>query len=167
MALNGSFWTHRKFVVQISSKKMKSLCNRWVFVRNCDTLKVIVQFVHEVHPVFAVTLSTFLHTLCGWNDDTLWSFNLFKVHFVVVFTFTVIYSENKWVNASKIANYVRKGWKLMTWIWIVHLNAKNVRSCTKLLKYWIAGVTDEFLSKTLILRKRLSSLYMKCIQFLP
>ena len=33
--------------------------------------------------------------------------------------------QNKSVNASKIANYVRKGWKLMTWIWIVHLNAKK------------------------------------------
>jgi len=75
-------------------------------------------------------------------------------------------SENKSVNASTIANYIRKGWKLMTWIWIVHLNAKKVQSCTKLLKYWIAGVTDEFWSTTLILRKRLASLYTKCIQFL-
>ena len=75
-------------------------------------------------------------------------------------------SQNKSVNASKIANYVRKGWKLMTWIWIVHLNAEKVRSLNKLLKYWIAGVTDEFSSETLILRKRLSSLYTKCTQFL-
>ena len=76
-------------------------------------------------------------------------------------------SENKSVNAPKIANYVRKGWKLMTWIWIVHLNAKKARSCTKLLKYWITGGIDEFLSEGLILPKRLSSLYTKCIQFLP
>ena len=47
------------------------------------------------------------------------------------------------------------------------LDAKTVRSCNKLLKFWIAGVTDEFSSETLILRKRLSSLYTKCIQFLP
>ena len=47
------------------------------------------------------------------------------------------------------------------------LNAKNVRSCNKLLKFWIAAVTDEFSSEPLILRKRLSSLYTKCIQFLP
>ena len=55
----------------------------------------------------------------------------------------------------------------MTWILILHLNAKEVLSCTKLLKYWIAGVTDEFSSETLILPKRLSSLYTKCVQFLP
>ena len=34
-------------------------------------------------------------------------------------------------------------------------------------KKWNPFVTDEFSSKTLILRKRLSVLYMKCIQFLP
>ena len=33
-------------------KKLKSLCNRRVFVRNPDTSKEIVQFVYEVHPVF-------------------------------------------------------------------------------------------------------------------
>ena len=34
---------------------MKSLCNRWVSGWNPDTLKEIVRFVHEVHPVFADT----------------------------------------------------------------------------------------------------------------
>ena len=47
------------------------------------------------------------------------------------------------------------------------LDTKNVRSCNNLLKFWIAGVTDEFSSETLILRKRLSIFYTKCIQFLP
>ena len=46
------------------------------------------------------------------------------------------------------------------------LDPKNVWSCNKLLKFWIARVTDEFSSETLILRKRLSSLHTKCIQFL-
>ena len=55
---------------------MKSLCNRRVSGWNPNTLKEIVRFVHEVHPVFAVTLSTFLHMLCGWNDDTMPTFNL-------------------------------------------------------------------------------------------
>ena len=32
-------------------KKMKSLCNRRVSVRNPDTSKEIVHFVHEVHPI--------------------------------------------------------------------------------------------------------------------
>ena len=72
-------------------------------------------------------------------------------------------AQNKSVNELKIVNYVTKGWKLMTWLWMVHAERKNVRSCNKLLKFWIAGVTDEFSSETLILRKRLSSLHTKCI----
>ena len=79
VALNGAFWTHK---VRSSNKfkKMKSLCNRRVSVWNLDTLKEIVRFVHEVHPVFVVSLSTFLNMLCGWNDDTMPTFNLFRVH---------------------------------------------------------------------------------------
>src|SRR3954465_6348710 len=44
------------------------------------SLKEMVQFVHEVYPVFAVILSTFAHMLCQSNDDTLPSFNLFWGH---------------------------------------------------------------------------------------
>ena len=80
VALNGAFWTHKTSGVQIRFKKMKSLCNRRVSGWNPDTLKEIVRFVHEVHPVFAVTLSTFLHMLCGWNDDIMPTFDLFRVH---------------------------------------------------------------------------------------
>ena len=80
VALNGAFWTHKKLGVQISLKKWNPLYNRRVSVWNPDTSKEIVRFVHEVHPVFAVTLSTFLHMLCGWNDDTMPTFNLFRVH---------------------------------------------------------------------------------------
>ena len=58
--------------------------------QNPDTSKEIIQFVHEVRPVFAVTLSTLLHMLYGWNDDTMPSFDIFRVHFVVIFNFTVI-----------------------------------------------------------------------------
>ena len=80
VALNGGYWTHKKSGGVITLKKMKCLWYRRVFVRNPDTSKEIVRFVHEVHPVFAVTLSTFLHMLCGWNDDTMPSFDFFRVH---------------------------------------------------------------------------------------
>ena len=145
---------------------MNCRCNRWVFVWNPDTSKEIVKFVCEVHPVFSMTLSTFLHMLCGMMIPC--QVSTFLEFILKCFPISRLFSsQNKSVNASKIANYVRKGWKLMTWILIVHLNAEKVWSCSKLLKYWIAGVPDEFASKTLILRKRLSSLYTKCIQFLP
>ena len=80
VALNGAFRTQKNYGVQISSKKMKSLCNRRVSVWNPDTSKEIVHFVHEVHPVLAITLSTFLHMLCGWNDDTMPTLTLYRVH---------------------------------------------------------------------------------------
>ena len=57
VALNGAYWMQKKFWVKICS--LKSLCKRCVFVRNPDTSNEIVQFVHEVHPVFPVTLSNF------------------------------------------------------------------------------------------------------------
>ena len=79
MAFIGAFCTHKNYGVQISSK-IKSFCNRRVSVWNPDSSKEIVRSVHEVHPVFAVSLSTFLHMLCGWNDDTMPTFNLFRVH---------------------------------------------------------------------------------------
>ena len=34
-------------------------------------------------------------------------------------------AQNKSVNALKIANYVTKGWKLMTWLWILHAECKK------------------------------------------
>ena len=112
-------WSSNKF------KKMKSLCNRRVSVWNPDTSKEIVRFVHEVHPVFAVSLSTFLHMLCGWNDDTMPTFNLFRVH-LQCFSISGSYSSKKSVNAWKIANEVRKGWKLTTWLWMVHTERTKI-----------------------------------------
>ena len=50
---------HRKTRSSNKFKKMKSLCNRRVSVWNPDTSREIVRFVHEVHPVFVVALSTF------------------------------------------------------------------------------------------------------------
>ena len=47
------------------------------------------------------------------------------------------------------------------------LNAKIGWSSKKFKKHWSASVTDEFSSETLILRKRLSSLYTRCVQFSP
>ena len=99
--------------------KMKSLCNRRVSGWNPDTLKEIVRFVHEVHPVFAVTLSTFLHMLCGWNDDIMPTFNIFRVHFKC-FSILGTSSSKKKVNARRIPNEVRNCWHFVMCLWMVH-----------------------------------------------
>ena len=113
---------------------MKCLCDRCVFVRPPDTSKAIVHFVHEVHPVFAVTLSTFLHMLCGWNYDTMLTFNIFWVHLKCL-SISGSFSSKKSVNAWKIANEVTKG--LKNWWcgfeWCI-LNTQKVRSSNKFLK---------------------------------
>ena len=124
VGLNGAFWAQKNYAVQISSKKMKSLCYRQVSIWNPDTSKEIVRFVHEVHPVFAVTLSSFLHMLCGWNDDTMPSFVLFRVH-LKWFSISGSYSSKYSVNAWKITNEVRKGWKLMMWLWMVNFEHRK------------------------------------------
>ena len=111
-------WSSNKF------QKMKSLCNRRVSVCNPDTSNEIVHFIHEVHLVFAVSLSNFLHMLCGWNDDTMPTFNLFIVH-LKCFSISGFYSSKKSVNAWKITNEVRKGWKLMMWLWMVHFEHRK------------------------------------------
>ena len=55
----------KKVVSWNKLRKIKCLCNRWVFVWNHCTLKEMVQFVHEVHPVFSVILSTFYKCYVG------------------------------------------------------------------------------------------------------
>ena len=75
-------------------------------------------------------------------------------------------AQNKSVNALKIVNYVRKGWKLTTSLWMLHTERKKVWSSNKFkkMKY---PCNRRVLVRNLILRKRLSSLYTKCVQFLP
>ena len=76
-------------------------------------------------------------------------------------------AENKSVNAWKIANKVRKGWNFSMWLWMLHVWCKKNSWIELILEKWNAFETDEFLSETLVLWKRWSSLYTKCIQFLP
>ena len=145
---------------------MKSLCNRRVSVWNPDTLKEIVRFVHEVHLVFAVTLSTFLHMLCGSNDDTIPTFNLFRVH-LKCFSISGSFSSKKSVNAWKNSKWSQKWLKiddvaLNGAFWTQKKTVVQISS-----KKWNPFVTDEFSSEILVPRKRLSVLYTKCIQFLP
>ena len=75
-------------------------------------------------------------------------------------------AENKSVNAWKIANEVRKGWNSVCCFECCMLDGKKVLIWNKLRK-WNVFVTDEFSFETLVLWKRWSSLYTKCIQFLP
>ena len=145
---------------------MKCPCNRWVLVKIPNTSKEIMQFVHEVRPVFAVTLYTLLHMLCGWNDDTMPSFEIFRVHFVVILNFTVISLSKKIGKWLKISKWCQKVLKIDDVALNGAYETQKKSGAVISLKKWSAGVTDEFSSETLILRKILPSLYTKCVQFL-
>src|SRR4051812_7712408 len=79
-------------------KKMKCLCNCLHFALTISTSKEMVQFVHEVHPVFAVTLSNFAHMLCGSNDDTC-QVSTFSDFICTAFQFQGHLAQNKSLNA--------------------------------------------------------------------
>ena len=69
-------------------------------------------------------------------------------------------TEKQQMMSERVGNW----WRRFEWC---ILNAKIGWSSNKFKKHWSARVTNEFSSGTLILRKRLSSLYMRCIQFSP
>ena len=69
-------------------------------------------------------------------------------------------TEKQQMMSERVGNW----WRRFEWF---ILNAKIGWSSNKFKKHWSARVTDEFSSETLILRKRLSSLYTRWVQFLP
>ena len=69
-------------------------------------------------------------------------------------------TEKQQMMSERVGNW----WRRFEWC---ILNAKIGWSSNKFKKHWSARVTDEFSSETLILRKRLSSLYTRCAQFSP
>ena len=106
-------------------RKMKCLYNRWVFVRNPCTLKEMVQFVHEVHPVFAVNplnFCTHVMWVKWWYHA---KFRPFLSSGYSPFQFQGHLTENKSLNAWKIGNEVRKGWNFRMWLWMLHLGCKE------------------------------------------
>ena len=69
-------------------------------------------------------------------------------------------TEKQQMMSERVGNW----WRCFEWCIV---NAKIGWSSNKFKKHWSARVTDEFSSETLIIRKRLSSLYTRCLQFLP
>ena len=79
----------------------------------------------SVHPVFAVILSTFAHMLYGSNDD------IMQVSTISQFSCSAFQlqghlTQNKSLNAWKIANEVREGWNLSMWLWMLHVGCKKI-----------------------------------------
>ena len=126
VALNVACWMEKKSWVEINLEKWNAFVTDEF---SSETLvlwkRSMVQFVHEVHPVFAVILPTFAHMLCGSNDDTMPTFNHFWVQVVALFQFQGHLAEYKSLNAWKIPNDVRKGWNFSMWLWMLHVGCKK------------------------------------------
>ena len=54
-----------------------------------------------------------------------WQVSTFLEFIRSAFQFQGYLAQDKSVNAWKMANDVRKGWKFMTWLWMVHTERKK------------------------------------------
>ena len=71
-----------------------------------------------------------------------------------------------WLRRNKEMTQAKKKWRLS--LHNYYDDAFDLEyHCSYMWRNKMHFVTDEFFSETLILQKRLSTLYMKCIQFLP
>ena len=105
-------------------RKLKCLWNRWVFVWNPRSFNEMVQFVHEMHPVFAVILSTFAQMLCG-SEMIPCQVSTFSEFSCSAFQLQGHLAKNKSLNAWKIANEVIKAWNFSMWLWMLHVGCKT------------------------------------------
>ena len=123
-------------------------------------------------PVCTRSTSSFCRNPLNFCTHVMWvkwwyhaKFHPFLSSICSAFQFQRHLAQNKSLSVWKIANEVRKGWNFSMWLWMLHVVCKKVLSWNKLEK-WNVFVTNEFSCETLVLWKRWSSLYMKCIQFL-
>ena len=127
-ALNGSFWTQKKSGVQISSRKwnpfvtdefssetlilrkrLSILFTKCIHLLRGPSQLFSTCYVGEI--MIPCQLSTFSEIICTASQFS-WSF-----------------SSKIWVNARKRPSVVRNGWKLLTWLWMVHFeHTKSLES---------------------------------------
>ena len=130
----------------------------WYFERDC--------------PFCTRSASSFLRNPLNFLAQAMWvkwwyhaNFQLFQSSFVPLFNLMghLAQKRSKWMKNTK---WSQKGLNtddvaLNGSFWTHKKSGVQISS-----KKWNTFVTDEFSSETLILRKRLSVLYTKCIQFL-
>ena len=131
----------------------------WYFERDCP-------FCTRSASSFCRNPLNFLHIICGWNDDTMPTFNLFRVHLKC---FSILGSCSFKIISKCMKNnkWSQKGLKnddvaLNGAFWAHKKSGVQIR-----FKKWNPFETHEFPNEILILWKRLSVLYTKRIQFLP
>ena len=165
VALNGAFWTHKKSRFQVSSKNWNQFVTdefpyQTLILRK--RLSVLYTKCIQFLPKHSQRFSTFYvgEMMIPWQHSTFSEFICSAFHFQG----HIAQKISKCMKSNKCA---QKGFKiddvaLNGAFWIHKKSGVQISS-----KNWNPDVTDEFSYKTLILRKRLSILYTKCIQFFP
>ena len=105
-------------------RKMKCLCNRWVFVWN-------PLYFERDGPVCTRSASSFCRNPLNFCAHVMWvkwwyaKFQPILSLGCSPFQFQGHLAENKSLNAWKITNEVRKGWNFSMWLWMLHFGCKK------------------------------------------
>ena len=106
-------------------RKMKCLCNRWVFVRNPS-------YFERDGPVCTRSASSFCCNPLNFCTHVVWVKWWYRAKFQPFlslgcspFQFQGHLAENKSLNAWKMPNEVRKGWNFSMWLWMLHVGCKK------------------------------------------
>ena len=152
---HGENWTHLVYKLDNLFRSIR------VLDENSSLTRALQCFINlfELQPIFAFSMH---HSKRRHQLSTI---SAFICYFSCIQWFVL---RTKWpgnwkalqMTSERVANW----WHRFEWCIV---NAKIGRSSKKFKKHWSARVTDEFSSETLILRKRLSSLYTRCVQFSP
>ena len=124
VALNGAFWTHKKLGVQTSFKKW----NPFVTDDFPDEILILWKRLSVLHTkcIQFLRWPSLLFCTCYAGEMMIpCQVSTFSEFICRAFQLQGHLAQNKSVNALKIANYVTKGWKLMTWLWMLHAGCKK------------------------------------------
>ena len=124
VAFNGSFWTRKKFGVQVSSKSWNPFVTDefpyeiLILRQRLSSLNTkCIQFLPWPSLLFCTCYAGEMMIPCQVST--------FSEFICRAFQFQGHLAQKKSVNALKIANYVRNGWKLMMWLWMLHVGCKK------------------------------------------
>ena len=165
VALNGAFWTQKNYGVQISSRKWNPFVTdefpyeTLILRKRLSVLYTkCIQFLMQASLLSCTCYVGEMMTPCQLSTFSEFICSAFQFQGLIARKISKCMKNNKWSQKG-----LQNWWCGFEWC---ILNTEKLWSSNK-FKKWNPFVTDEFPYETLILRKRLSVLYTKCIQFLP
>ena len=124
VALNGAFWTHKNYGVQISSKKWNPFVTD-EFPYESLILRKRLSVLYTKCIQFLPTHSQLFSTFYVGEMMITCQLSTFSEFICSAFQFQGLIAGKKSVNAWKITNEVGKDLKLMMWLWMVHFEHRK------------------------------------------